>query len=318
VAYKFADDEPVRAAIVRCAREQLDLAIAELSQRINDDPVAAVHSARKAIKKERSLLRLARGAIPPDQQRAENAALREAARELAGARDAAVRTGTLDQLSDRFAGQLPATTFERIREQLRNSGDDQRGGVVGSVSIERAVEELAAVRLRVEDWTLDEDGWSAIESGLMRGYKRGRKAFLRARSGGSDEDLHEWRKRVKDLWYHARLLAPGGGPPVQGQAKDAHRLADLLGDDHDLALLRQEIASNAVSIPADTDAVVRLIEHRRRELQAEARHIGARVYAESPKAFRRRMRRSWGAGRGAAASALEPRPAELAQATRES
>jgi CHAD domain-containing protein len=141
--------------------------------------------------------------------------------------------------------------------------------------------------------------------------------LLRARSGGSDQDLHEWRKRVKDFWYHARLLAPSAGPAVQGHAKDAHRLADLLGNDHDLAVLKQELVSNA-SVSPDVDAVVRLIDHRRRALQAEALDIGARVYAESPEAFRRRMRRSWNAGRAAAVSALESHRVEVAQATRES
>jgi hypothetical protein len=53
-----------------------------------------VHNARKAIKKERSLLRLARGAMPSEQRRRENAALREAARRLSTARDnARVRLG---------------------------------------------------------------------------------------------------------------------------------------------------------------------------------------------------------------------------------
>lgn len=317
MAYKFGGDEPTRAAIARCAREQLDLAVTALSEEINEDPVAAVHEARKAIKKERSLLRLARGAMPPKQRRAENAALREAARGLAGSRDAAVMAATLDQLSDRFAGQLPSTTFEKLRDQLENGGGTQRSPTVSSALNGRPVQDLGAMRRRVEGWTLTADGWKAIQSGLLLGYRRGRRAFRRVRGGGSDEELHEWRKRVKDLWYHERLLAPISGPAVQGHAKDAHRLADLLGDDHDLALLRQALASDAVPVPADVDAVVKLIDHRRGELQAEAVHIGARVYGESPKAFRRRMRRTWNAGRDAAMVPLESHPAELAQAMRE-
>jgi CHAD domain-containing protein len=317
VAYKFGNYEPVRAATARCAVEQLDQAIADLSEGITEDPVEAVHDARKSIKKERSLLRLARGAMTPEQRRAENAALREAAHGLSGSRDAAVMTTTLDQLSDRFVGQVPATTFDRIRDELRDGHDDDRAQIVGSALNERAVQELGAVRVRVDDWTVTEDGWKAVESGLMVGYKRGRKAFRRAHRGASDEDLHQWRKRVKDLWYHARLLAPICGPAIQGLAKDAHRLADLLGDDHDLALLRGQLGSSTISVPADIDAVVGLIDYRRGELQAEAVQIGGRVYAESPKAFRRRMRRSWDAGRGAAMVALESRPVELAQATRE-
>jgi hypothetical protein len=63
------------------------------------------------------------------------------------------------------------------------------------------------------------------------------------------------------------------------------------------------------------NAVVELIDHRRRELQTEAIALGERVYADSPKAFRRRMRRSWRAGRALAEAPQEGHPAGLAAAT---
>jgi CHAD domain-containing protein len=316
MAYRFEADEGVREAIVRCAREQLDQAVAELSEGIGDDPVGAVHSARKAVKKERSLLRLARGAMAPKQRRRENRALRQAARGLSGVRDADVMVETVTQLSDRFAGQLPESAFTQIADQLERTRGAQHGRRTASALDTRAVQELGAVRLRIDDWQLKRSGWSAIETGLLRCYRQGRKAFARARREPSLEDLHAWRKRVKDLWYHERLLAPVCGPAIRGQAKDAHRLADLLGDDHDLGVLRQTLTRDHIAVAVDLDAVVRLIDHRRAELQAEAIHIGERVYAEKPKAFRRRMQRSWNAGQAVAHAPLEQDPAELAQATR--
>src|SRR5437588_4129525 len=176
MAYKFYADEPVRAAIAGCGREQLDRAIGELSEGINKDPVGAVHNARKAIKKERSLLRLARGAMAPKQRRRENAALRDAARGLSGARDAEVMLATVGDLSDRFAGQLPAKTFDAIRKHLKSRRSRTGDGAAGSALDDRAVQELGAVRLRVDDWKLNQGGWKAIDSGLLRSYKQGRDA----------------------------------------------------------------------------------------------------------------------------------------------
>ena len=120
MAYRLEADESVRDGILRCAGEQLDRAITELSEHITEDPVEAVHAARKAVKKERSLLRLARGAMPAGQRRRENAALRGAARGLSAARDAEAMLGTLDGLSERYVGQVPESTFEAIREQLQS------------------------------------------------------------------------------------------------------------------------------------------------------------------------------------------------------
>ncbi len=315
MGYRFGAEEPVGSAIARCASEELDRAVEELSEGIRKDPVRAVHNARKAIKKERSLLRLARGAIPSSVRKRENAALRDAARGLAGVRDADVMVATVEGLAERFVGQLPATTFDAIREQLAA----RRGvnGAPASVMEGQAVTELGAVRLRVPEWQVTAAGFKALDGGLVRTYRRGRKAFRRARARPSLEEMHEWRKRVKDLWYHSRLIAEVGGPTVHGQAKEAHHLSDLLGDDHDLGALRNELTRTAIPAPVDVDAVVKLIDHRRDELQTEALAIGRRLYGERPAAFRRRMRSSWKAGRAIARAPYKRDPAELAAATRE-
>jgi hypothetical protein len=172
-------------------------------------------------------------------------------------------------------------------------------------------------RVRVDDWKLTRGGWEAIEPGLLRSYQQGRQTLADARRKPSLDDLHAWRKRVKDLWYHERLLTSICGPAVRGHAEDAGRLADLLGDDHDLGVLRQVLIRDHLDVAVDLDAVVKLIDYRRSELHTEAIHLGERVYAETPPAFGRRMKRSWKAGRAVARAALEQRPAELAQATRE-
>jgi CHAD domain-containing protein len=313
MAYKFRPDEPVRDGILRCSREQLDHAVSELSEGISDDPVKAVHKARKAIKKERSLLRLARPTMTSGQRRRENDALREAARALSATRDADVMLASVDALSERFAGQLPASTFDAIRTRLK-----KRPGDANQDGLDRhALPELGAVRLRADDWRLRQGGWKALEGGLVRTYKRGRGAAKVARASRRSEDLHEWRKRVKDLWYHERLLAPTCGPALRGQAKELGHLSDLLGDEHDLAVLRQQLTDEVSAVPVDLDAVLKLIDHRRDELQTEAIRIGRRVYAESPKAFRRRLKRSWKAGRSLARGPQEQHPAELAAVTRE-
>ena len=55
---------------------------------------------------------------------------------------------------------------------------------------------------------------------------------------------------------------------------------------------------------ADVDAVIDLIDHRREQLQTAAMFAGERVYAERPKAFARRLRRCWHAGRAGVAAAV--------------
>lgn len=312
MAYKLEPTEDVRDEIVRCAREQLERAAEALTEGIREDRETAVHSARKAVKKDRSLLRLAHGTMPRAQRREDDAALRAAGRMLSETRDADVLTKTVDRLAERFAGQLPKSEFNVLRDQLASQS---RTRTQPTQAIE-AAEQLRAVRSRCEGWKLTRDGWQAIDDGLLRSYRRGRKALARARTSRSSPDLHAWRKRVKDLSYQERLLAPTCGPTVGGHADDAHRLAELLGDDHDLGMLRETLARESIDARVDVDVLGGLIDHRRAELQAEAFWIGNRVYAERPKQFRRRIRRCWKAGRALAQVPEDIRPAELAETTR--
>jgi CHAD domain-containing protein len=297
--YRLQTDEQVQDGLRRCAREQLDRAIAELTERLSDDPVEAVHEARKALKQERSLLRLARGTIDPAERRRENAGLRHAARTLSAARDAEVMLQALDELSERFAGQVPQTTFDAIRHRLEAERDPARQRLIESGLTGAAADELRATRSRIDEWSLSRGGWKALAPGLRRGYGGGRRAFEHARRAGTAKSLHEWRKRTKDLWYHLRLLKPLSPAIIGGHADEAHGLSDLLGDDHDLALLRETLRGAAGELPVDVDAVIELIDHRREQLQTEALQVGGRLYAERPKAFVRRIHRYWKASRTA-------------------
>lgn len=314
MSLEFAPEETLGDGFARTSRELLLAAEQTLTEDAAANPARAVHAARKAIKKQRALLRLVRDAAPPKQRRRENAALRAAARRLSGSRDADVMIATLDELAERYAGQVPHPVFDTLRGRLQADrpvfSDLSPGGPEGLTAAD-----LAEVRTRIESWTLRGGDRRAITRGLNRTYRDGRAAMRTALRTPSDENLHAWRKRVKDLWYELRLLRGVCGEVAGGQAREAHRLADLLGDDHDLAVLRMTLLRSA-EIATDLDAVLALIDHRREQLRREARLIGARVYAEPPKDFVRRMRRLWSAGRRGARSAQKVDPAALAQATR--
>jgi CHAD domain-containing protein len=296
MSYRFQRDESVPEAVARTADEQLRTAEGELTEGIDRDPVEAVHTARKAIKKERALLRLVRKSISRSERRRLNASLRAAGRKLSATRDAEVLVKALDDLHERFAGQVPVAAFTAFRSHLEDERARARARLDDRDLTPAVARDLARIRGRIEGWQLRSEGWDALGGGLARSYRRGRRAFRRAQSEPSMENLHEWRKRTKDLWYHLRLVAPVGGHGVKGQSKDAHILADLLGDDHDLAVLRQALLTHGAQVPADLDALLGLIDHRRDQLQDAAMLAGERVYAERPKAFTRRLRHCWHAG----------------------
>lgn len=288
MAYELDLTSDLASAARLAAREQLEKGAEVLREEHDRDPVGAVHQARKEVKKSRSLLRLVEPGLGKKVYRRENRTLRDAARTVAHVRDADVMVETAEKLHERFAGRLPARSFTALRNRLAKEAQRSRGSVDGEIGGELTAA-LQDVAYRVEEWPLDDAGWEVARKGVAQAYKRGRQAFAVANADPTADNLHELRKRVKDLWYQQRLLRRAWPPVLGAQADEAHALADLLGDDHDLAVLAETLRKDQPT--ANTDVFVDLIEERRTELLADIRALGRRVYAEKPKSFKRRLTR---------------------------
>lgn len=146
-------------------------------------------------------------------------------------------------------------------------------------------------REEISTWPLEEDSWELVEAGLQRSYRRGHRAMKRTRSDPLAENVHEWRKRIKDLWYQLRILRNAWPPVISETAEQAHELADLLGDHHDLAVLADDLTTREIA--SDRNAARDLIDRRQSELLECAFAVGERLFAEKPKAFESRFEAYW-------------------------
>lgn len=258
-------DQPVqqcREILVR----QLGAAVHELTGRKPN-----IHGARKQLKRARATLRLLRPAIGDELYRRENIAARDAARPLSKARDEEVLNQAVEGLVERFGSAASSAHFRHgARELPAKQLDDIKAALERSVARGRA-------------WQLADADWKCIEQGLRSTYRRARRALSRGRKDRATEDLHEWRKQTKYLWHQLQLLTPLAPGPIGELADEFHRLADYLGDEHDLAVLRQRAS------PQLTD----LIDRRREELQDKAFALGERLYADKSKTFVHGVQKLW-------------------------
>lgn len=292
-AYRWDPTAAPATELRRIARAQVDRAIAELDLDL-DDSDAAVHQIRKRSKKLRALLRLVRP-VAPDLYRAENPRIRDLARDLSGAREVAAAVAALGGLADEAGHRPPAETIVTVLHGLARADGD---GADPSAALERARTELVDLRSRIErDWTLPEGvgGADAVGPGFRRSYAKGRDAFEEALDDPTTAALHELRKRVKDHWYHCRLLRPVWPSVMKARASALSDLAELLGDDHDLALLRARLQQDPDRFGGEekVDTTSALLDRRRAELQRDAVGLGRRLYADRPKVMERRIIRWW-------------------------
>jgi hypothetical protein len=211
--------------------------------------------------------------------------VRAAARELSELRDAHALLATWHRACsvepDLVELEPVGALLARRAHDAAVQRDDPR--LVSAVArLEGAVAEVGSLDLP--------DGPGAIRIGLRASQRRARAALSDVVAEASDEQLHELRKQLKDLWYHCRLLRPTASILLDGHERALHGLSNALGDDHDLAVLISVVAGNDEAVePATVDQLVLLLHPLRHELQERSLPMAERLLAESPKAFARRL-----------------------------
>ncbi|REJ88230.1 MAG: CHAD domain-containing protein [Planctomycetota bacterium] len=298
MAYRILPGELVQEGIQRIAREQIDKAIDEL----DDDEVGrheTVHQVRKRCKKIRGLIRLVRPKFEATYKR-ENAWYRDAARPLSYVRDAQALVETFDDLTEHFQDQIDEREIAEVRRELtdrrRRIAEDEVGL---RERLDKFRELLLEGRERVAAWRIKDDEFDAVEGGLRKTYARGRMTMRKAFEDPQTESFHEWRKRTKYHWYHMRLLRLTWEGPQKARRDAADLLSDLLGDDHDLSILRRTLLERPDNFGEERtiQSLIGLINQRQVELRTQARTLGARIYAEKEKHYCRRQRIYWKAWR---------------------
>lgn len=295
MAFRIDPGQALDAEFRRIAGEQLRKAERELGE-VGGDRHAAVHSARKRLKKLRGLLRLVRDA-DADFYAEENARFRETARALSAVRDTAAQIEALDALEERFAGEVDTKAFAAIRARLTERRD---AVAVNEADLAPLVEttqrSLGEARHRLDGFVVrrpDRNGAALAAKGFGRTYARARQALKRAEKRRDAESLHELRKRVKYHSMHLRLLAPVW-PEALAPLRDAAKtIADNLGLDHDYAVFRAEAAEAPADLGSSSElsVVMALMDRRQSELRQAGLDAARRLLAEDADAAGRRMRR---------------------------
>ncbi len=294
MAYVFEIQETVPQGVCRVVLEQIDGAIDDLTSDVID-PHEGVHEARKRFKMIRAVLRLTRDELGEAYIK-EGVEFRQFGKKLSAIRDAEAMIETFDKLQADVKQRLDAETFAVVRDKLirrRQIIADEEEDLE-----QRVVEVVAGLREardRVAFWPLSHDSFEAIGSGLEKIYSQGRRLLNTAYQDTAADLFHEWRKRVKDHWYHSRLLRDIWPQVMDGHIEALHRLSQLLGNDHDLVVFGALLTMSPETFGgADKVRVLQsIVEQRQQELRTDAQPIGGRIYAEKPKSFRTRIEHYW-------------------------
>jgi len=301
VAWRFQPGEPLDAEFRRVALEEMAEVQAELGA-ADVDRDAAVHHARRSFKKIRALVRLARPSLG-ELFAGENRRWRDAGRRLSASRDATVLLGTFDAVAARCGDELRADQLARLRAALAKSVPVTPGG--DNAADIAAVEETlraAVPAIRELPWPR---GTGELARGLRDAQARLRRNWKAARRAPHSEALHDWRKRVKDASAQLglfRAVLPGHLKACREQAKF---LGEALGEEHDLALLCEQLTALPPGRGAkrSCECLLQVIQGRRNDLRQSAFELGEVISDLSPKALANEIVERWERAAAAAAPA---------------
>ena len=179
MSYGLTFDETPAEAVERVRREQLEAAAESLDD--GDDPVEAIHDARKRIKKTRALLRLARPGLKRKAYRRRNRALRDAGR------------GDVRQPRRRRAGRDRRRAGRALRRAVPEDVLRGRHATARDRTPARCAERRTPPRTPTCSPALAQDSWplAALDpdalAELARAHLRARPRRVRARRPQADD-----------------------------------------------------------------------------------------------------------------------------------
>lgn len=295
MGYSFKRQESTASNVNRILLEQVNAAIDALENSAGSKE-EGIHSVRKRIKKIRALFRLVRSEISKKVFRRENSKYQAIGRQLSQLRDATVMINTLEKLRQAHPDAIPVSTFSALKRSLtQRQVQVSHEFFEDGTHMQDVIDALREVSLKVPGLSKTHHRFADIRTNLDRIYRQGRKALRVARREPSIHNFHEFRKEVKTLWYHTRLLEPGWPGLFGAYADEFGRLGELLGDDHDLGVLAGEIDSDRLllSNKRTKETVLQVLHQQRTTLQEQIYPLANRLFAEKASDFVGRYRLYW-------------------------
>jgi CHAD domain-containing protein len=249
-----------------------------------------VHSYRKTMKRWRALLRLLAPFLGREARTLQDTA-RELARELAGARDLQASLDALSDLAHHDAG-LPSNSFIAMRKRIEQDRELAETTALTEQTRERLHQATMSAMLALARWRLEDLSFPELAGELARTFRAAQRAIPHDWAAAPSHELHQLRKHVVEHRYQIEMIEPLWPRMTRLWVAEAQCLRDRLGAHHDLEIL-SNCAAPDHPLASWHSRLAPLIAARQAKHTADSRRLAARLFAERPKAFRRRLEALW-------------------------
>ena len=247
----------------------------------------AIHDLRVAFKRWRALLRLLEYPIGNEALILRHEA-RFLAREFGRSRDA---HSVLDALADvtkpREAETPPFS--QRTEATLTRRLQEMRDAIPPHPElVQRLHDSLNRAAVCLASWPLESIRSDDVVRGLAQSYRRARRRLPKKWEEASPEEIHDFRKTVVVFRYQLELIAPLWPKVWHAFIDEVQKVRTQLGKSNDLVALAALTQPRQV-LARWRSRLTLSIETRRRFHLGRAQVLAGRIFAESPRSFRKRI-----------------------------
>lgn len=287
MSFSFKHRGDTAGQVRELAADQMRSAI-ELAE-AGKDFDKTVHDLRRRCKKIRGLIRLVQPRFK--EFSSENDALRTAANSLSAMRDAAVMIETFDTLmKSPWAGALSWDRKHILRQELNLHLNRIAANQDRTTLLDAFASSMKSALNRIENWSLDGDGFGLLDAGLRNTYGTMRTDMEKAAKTNDPVHFHEWRKRVKYHDFHIGLLKPTAPHLLTGRKQNLGKLGDLLGEHHNISVLSDALTTMAGPLEP---ILLQGLAAEQRTFVEQALPLGRELSVEKPAVLSARFRKFW-------------------------
>lgn len=289
MSFHFEHQEPLAVGARRVICGQVEAA-RQLLTGEEIDRKKVVHETRKCFKKIRATLQLL-DFNPPEKFVEESLRYRNMGQLLSNQRDADVLPETFDKLINDYTKHLEGLMLRRERSFIISHARALLAGENFSRIKSELVRELEKAKSAVSDWRFYKADsrmvTSIVPTVVKKTYSRAKDNFLTVCQNPSGDKMHNWRKRIKDLRYQSQLLCKTDLVFSSAYGKKLEKLAERLGEHHDLTLLHEEVSEHGPHARENlaVEGFVDLIAMEQSRLEDEARQVGGELFRDTPATF---------------------------------
>ncbi|MBN2666450.1 MAG: CHAD domain-containing protein [Bacteroidales bacterium] len=220
-----------------------------------------VHDVRVLMKKSRAVIKLLKSIIDKDSFSREYGAFRETGRIMSSWRESTVHRKLLMDFRKRHPALFTRVKDEKVIRQLLEAHDDPASSVdtiredllkIKDI-LHRSSSRIRFLNMKVPDQRL-------LLDELERSFSLVSDCYLNARHNPRDVNIHDFRKKTKDLLYQLFFFRSLNPKAVRNLEKKLDQLAQDLGKYNDYAVLLRTLDykyhTNANNFALDEFAVI--------------------------------------------------------------